>query len=190
MPQAPFPPATSSEMPAAERRWSRREVGLALSLAAVLPAWPGAARAQPARLDGPVVLTVSGKVARQNPAGGAVFDVAALAALPQHHHTTVTPWYREARRFSGPLLRDVLAAAGAQGQMLRAIALNDYRVDIPVADVQRFDVILARLLDGQPMAVREKGPLFVMYPFADHAELRNAVYYSRCAWQLKAIEVV
>ena len=77
-----------------------------------------------------------------------------------------------------------------QGGAPTDTALNDYRVDIPVADVQRFDVILARLLDGQPMAVREKGPLFVMYPFADHAELRNAVYYSRCAWQLKAIEVV
>jgi hypothetical protein len=37
--------------------------------------------------------------------------------------------------------------------------------------------------------VREKGPLFVMYPFDRVPELRNAVYYSRCIWQLREIEV-
>ncbi|HEY6134890.1 MAG TPA: hypothetical protein VIW70_12985 [Rubrivivax sp.] len=182
----PLPSAASAPTP--ERHLSRREAALALTLAPCLPLWPAAAQAQAAAPKVPVVLTVSGKV--KSPPGRVDFDMAALAAMSQHHHTTATPWYREARKFSGPLLRDVLAAAGAQGQTLRAIALNDYRVDIPVADVQRFGVILARLLDDQPMPVRQKGPLFVMYPFADHAELRNAVYYSRCAWQLKAIEVV
>jgi len=186
MQQNPFRPALPAQPPVPGRPCSRRGAALTLALAPWL--WPAAAWAQPAAPKGPVVLSVSGKV--KSPPGRADFDMAALAALPQHHHTTATPWYREARKFSGPLLRDVLAAAGAQGQALRAIALNDYRVDIPVGDVQRFDVILARLLDDQPMAVREKGPLFVMYPFADHAELRNAVYFSRCAWQLKAIEVV
>jgi hypothetical protein len=40
------------------------------------------------------------------------------------------------------------------------------------------------------MAVRDKGPLFIIYPFDQHAELRNSVYHSRCAWQLKAIELL
>jgi hypothetical protein len=39
------------------------------------------------------------------------------------------------------------------------------------------------------MAVREKGPLFIIYPFDSAPELKNARYYSRSAWQLKAIEV-
>jgi hypothetical protein len=181
-------PLHPAEPPAPGRHWSRRDAALALAL---LPGLlPGAAGAHLAKAagSGAAVLTVSGKV--KSTPGPVVFDMAALAALPQHHHTTATPWYKGPRKFSGPLLRDLLTAAGAQGQTLRAIALNDYRVDIPVADVQKFDVILARLLDDQPMPVREKGPLFVIYPFADHPELRNAVYYSRCAWQLKAIEVV
>ena len=63
------------------------------------------------------------------------------------------------------------------------------RVDIPVEDAQRFDLIVARLLDDQPMAVRDKGPLFTIYPFDAREELRNAVYYSRSAWQLRTIEV-
>jgi hypothetical protein len=72
---------------------------------------------------------------------------------------------------------------------VRAIALNDYRVDLPFDDAQHFDVLLARLLDGQPMAVRDKGPLFIIYPFDSSAELRTTVYYSRSAWQLKSLEV-
>jgi hypothetical protein len=50
-------------------------------------------------------------------------------------------------------------------------------------------VLLARLLDDKPMAVRDKGPLFIIYPFDSSAELRTTVYFSRSAWQLKSIEV-
>ncbi len=138
---------------------------------------------------GPVVLTVSGRVALPNVGREAHFDMPMLAALPQHGFSTRTPWYAQARRFSGPLLRDVLAAAGAQGTLLRLTALNDYRVDMPMQDAQRHGVIVARLLDDKPMAVRDKGPLFVIYPFDANHELRSAIYYSRSAWQLKAIDV-
>jgi len=116
--------------------------------------------------------------------------MAMLQQLPQASYDTRTPWFSQPRRFTGPLLRDVLSAAGAQGSTLRMVALNDYRVDMPWEDPQRHDVILARLLDGKPMAVRDKGPLLVMYPFDAHAELRNATHYSRAIWQLRAIEVL
>ena len=139
--------------------------------------------------DGPVLLTVSGRVHNPNRGTTAVFDMAMLAQLPQASFSTQTPWYAQARKFTGPLLRDVLAAAGGRGTLLRAMALNDYRVDIPFDDAQRYGLLLARLLDDKPMPVREKGPLFIIYPFDQHAELRNALYFSRCAWQLKAIEV-
>ncbi len=137
---------------------------------------------------GPVVLSVSGNL---RPGAPVRFDMAALAALPQHSVVTSTPWYSRPRQFTGPLLRDVLQAAGAQttATRLRLTALNDYRVDIPVADVQAYDVILARLRDGQPMAVRDKGPLFVMYPFDSVADLRTAVHYSRAIWQVHSLEV-
>jgi hypothetical protein len=128
---------------------------------------------------------------RQTNRGNAVaFDMAMLERLPQTSFTTRTPWYAQPRKFTGPLLRDVLAAAGSHGSQLRAMALNDYRVDIPVDDTQRHDVLLARLLDDKPMSVRDKGPLFIIYPFDQDASLRSALYYSRCAWQLKSIEVL
>ena len=138
----------------------------------------GAARAVAAALPapiGPVVLTLTGRVANRNAGDAAAFDMAMLEALPQHEIVAPTPWFDEPRRFGGPLLRDVLAAAGATGTTLKASALNNYRVEIPFDDAVRHDVVLARLLDGKPMSVREKGPLFVMYPFDRRPELRNAV---------------
>lgn len=161
----------------------------ALFAAAALPWWSTPASAALPAPTGTVVLSVGGTLRAPNAGAEAQFDMAMLEALPQHELRVRTPWYDGARLFTGPLLRDVLDRAGAHGTALRARALNNYRVDIPVDDVRRWDVVLARLLDGKPMSVREKGPLFVMYPFDRHDELRSAVYYSRCIWQLRSIEV-
>lgn len=138
---------------------------------------------------GPVVLVLSGRIRRTNQSATAAFDMAMLEALPQHSIVTRTPWYAQPRKFTGPLLRDVIALAGGEGQTLRLSALNDYRIDIPFDDVLRFDVVLARLLDDMPMTVREKGPLFMIYPFDSNPALRSARYYSRSVWQLKTIEL-
>jgi len=129
-------------------------------------------------------LTISGRV--KTPV---VFDMARLAALPQHSFTTRTPWHAGPRKFTGPLLRDVLAVAGIQGQTIEAMALNDYKVTIPVEDAMRVDVVVARLVDDKPMAVRDKGPLFIIYPFDSDEALRNSIYYSRSAWQLKGLVI-
>ncbi len=177
----PHPPHRARPTRPARRACLR--AAASLGLAAVLPA-----RALERPL-GPVVLTLTGRVRNANDGKHAQFDMAMLEALPQTSFVTRTPWYARERRFSGPLLRDVLAAAGAQGSVLRLAALNDYRVDMPFEDTQRHDVILARLLDGRPMTVRDKGPLLVIYPFDDQAELRSMVYYSRSAWQLRTIEI-
>jgi hypothetical protein len=152
----------------------------------LVQAWPAQALQAPL---GEVMLTLTGKVMSPNDGAVAQFDMAMLEKLPQTSFATRTPWYAQPRKFTGPLMRDVLREAGAKGSTLRVRALNDYRVDIPFDDTQRYDLIIARLLDDQPMAVRDKGPLFAIYPFDTQPELRNAVYYSRSAWQLRTIEV-
>ena len=137
---------------------------------------------------GKPVLTVSGKVSDTNDGNKAVFDMAMLEALPQKSFTTATPWYNQPVKFTGPLLSDVLKAAGAKGLSLKAVAINDYKIQIP-ADDTRHGVILARLVDDKPLSVRDRGPLFVVYPFDSAPELRNATYFGRSIWQLKSIEV-
>ena len=160
---------------------------LPLVAAPWLPGLPAWALEVPAS---EVVLSIGGQVRSPNRRDQALFDMPMLERLPQTSFVTRTPWFTNARKFTGPLLRDVLRVAGAHGQVLRVTALNDYRVDIPIDDIQRWDVLLARLLDDQPMSVRDKGPLFIIYPLDSRAELRSPLYFSRCAWQLKGIEVL
>lgn len=174
----------------------RRALRLVMSTLALLPSLAAAAPASPVTGPGPtsaptgrIVLTLSGEITAGGAARSLDLDMAALAALPQHSFTTRTPWYPQPVQFTGPLLRDVLALAGARGQQLTAVALNDYKVDLPVADTQRWNVIVARLQDGKPMSVRQKGPLFIVYPFDDSEELRSERYYGRSAWQLRRLVV-
>ena len=135
------------------------------------------------------ILTVSGKIGEKNAGDKARFDMKMLEALPQHSFTTRTPWYDRPVKFTGPLLSDVLAAVKASGTTISAIAINDYKITIPVSDTQKFKVLVARLLDDQPMPVREKGPLFVIYPFDSDTDLRSSTYYERSIWQLKALDI-
>lgn len=138
---------------------------------------------------GPVVLQVSGLIEAHNQGKVAALDMRALQALPQKSFTTQTPWDQKPVSFSGPLLRDVLKLVKAKGQHIRAVALNDYRVKLPVSDAREHDVVVAVQMNGQAIPVRTKGPLFIVYPFDAKKELQHKTYYERSIWQLKAIEV-
>jgi hypothetical protein len=164
------------------RRW------LASAVAALAAVLAGSSHA----LDAPagkVILSITGGVVRANDNGAASFDLKMLQALPQTSFSTTTPWYPQSRKFTGVLLGDLLVAAGAQPGALKAVALNDYRVDIPGEDVLKHGAMLAYLLDDKPMSVREKGPLVIIFPFSDRPELRSAVHYSRAIWQLRSLEL-
>jgi hypothetical protein len=140
------------------------------------------------------VLTITGsRLGPPAQAGRVAFDLGALQQMAQRRIVSATPWYSSVSEFTGPLLRDVLKAAGAGldgGGSLRCTALNDYRVEIPLDDVRRFNIVVAHLFNGKPMSVREKGPLFVIYPFDEQPQLRTTTYFSRCIWQLKSIELL
>jgi hypothetical protein len=135
------------------------------------------------------ILVISGKITTKNAGEVARFDMKMIEALPQHSFTTSTPWFDRPVKFTGPLLADVLAAVKASGSNVSAVAINDYRITIPAADASKFKVIVARLIDDKPIPVREKGPLFVIYPFDSDARLRTSIYYERSIWQLKALDI-
>lgn len=154
----------------------------------LLPTWIGTAGlSRPACAAAPA-LTVEGRVRRSGGPRSVDFSLDDLARLPQQSIRTRTPWHAGEPTFSGVLLRAVLEAAGADGETLRLSALNNYRVDIPAEEARRFDIVLSQRIDGRALGVRDKGPLFLMYPFDRHPELRNSVYFSRCIWQLRRIE--
>lgn len=142
---------------------------------------------------GPVILTVSGALGTTNAEVDgrrvARIDRDMLAALPQRAFRTATPWHTGTPEFRGPTLRDVLALVGARGREMRVIAINDYASSVPVADAE-LDVVLATHIDGTPIPVREKGPLFIVYNFDGQPRLRTEQYFSRSVWQVKSIEIL
>ena len=137
--------------------------------------------------DHEVSLQITGRVK----SGSVRLTLADLKRLPQHSFVTNTPWTREPHAYAGPLLRDVLVAAGADlsASTLRAVALNDYQITIPLKDALGHPVIVAHLRDGKPMPVRDRGPLFIIYPFDSDAELQSTRFYQRAIWQLKSLQV-
>jgi hypothetical protein len=158
---------------------SRR--GFALSLALVSGfAMVGAAPAQVAK----PILTISGRVS-----GSTQFDRESLEKLGLVTIETATPWHTGTVKFEGVPLKVLMKQVAASGTTVQALALNDYSTEIPMEDFEKYNVILALKRDGEYMPVRDKGPLFVVYPYDSDPELKSQKYYSRSAWQVKALVV-
>jgi hypothetical protein len=135
------------------------------------------------------MLTVSGKIAVTNKDGTALFDRAMLEGMGMVSIETTTPWYKGTVKFEGVSLAKLMAAVGASGDTIVAVALNDYAVEIPMDDIKKYNVVLALKRDGEYMPVREKGPLFIVYPYDSDSELKSQKFYSRSAWQVARLEV-
>ena len=138
------------------------------------------------RLNRPV-LTVLGDF--PNGSKGVEFSIAELEDLGLLTIRTETPWHEGTVEFIGTRVIDILNAVGAQGKWVEATALNDYKILIPFTDFEEHDVILAFKMDGEYMQIRDKGPLFIIYPYASHPELRTQEYYGRSVWQLGQLRI-
>lgn len=121
----------------------------------------------------------------------AEFTLEELRKMPQHEIVTGNEFVEGTPTFRGPLVRDVLAAAGLDGvARVRLVAANDYVVEVDTEEFRTYDAILALTQDGRPLTRRDKGPIWMMYPISDHPELQDPVYNSRLIWQLVRIEAM
>ena len=139
---------------------------------------------------GEVFLTVTGNIGVTNVDNALQFDLAALMELERVGFETSTIWTDGVHKFEGVGLDALIALLGVEGGTLLATAINDYSVEIPVSDATAGGPIIAYMMDGKEMSVRDKGPLWVIYPYDSSTEYRTEVVYSRSIWQLDRIEVV
>lgn len=139
---------------------------------------------------GDVLLTVSGNIGVTNTDGAAELDREMLEAMPPVTITTTTIWTEGVHSFQGVLLKDLVEALELQGKNLRATAVNDYAIQIPMTDAVEGGPIIAYRIDGKEMSLREKGPLWVIYPYDSKSDYRKEVIYSRSIWQLDRIEAL
>jgi hypothetical protein len=138
---------------------------------------------------GTPILTIEGAISNHNKDQSAILDIDMLDALPGREAAMETPWTNGITSFSGPLAREVLDFVGAEGTTLRVRALNDFEAEIPMSDFRNFDVILATRINGERISVREKGPIFVIYPFDKEPQLYTERYFNRSVWQVMSITV-
>ena len=139
--------------------------------------------------SGQVLLTVSGAITQYNAGDEAAFDREMLQSLGMHKLRTSNPFETGIHEFEGVLLRDVLSKVGATGSKLTAYALDGYAVEIPVEDAGKYQVLLALVWNGKPMTVRNKGPIWVIYPVDRFDDLKDEKYSARSIWQLGRLVV-
>lgn len=107
-----------------------------------------------------------------------------LSALPRVSFKTSTIWTEGVKEFSGVPLKTILSNAGITTGAVRAVAVNDYIVEIPVDSLEDEYPILADQIDGKSFSRREKGPLWVVFPYDKSASYRTEENFGRSIWQL------
>lgn len=158
----------------------------------VLATHPGAAQlAQP---QGEVVLTLAGPQLSGNDGNIARFDMQMLEERAHTEFVTSTVWTEGPSHFRGILMHDLLKELGvASGPsangVLTAQAIDGYSATIPLDELHEDGPIIAIERDGARMPVRDKGPLWIVFPFDTNPRYRSETVYSRSVWQLNLIEI-
>lgn len=160
---------------------------LVLAAAIMLAGWSALAPTDALSADRPV-LTVAPGLGNQA-AVPVDLDRAALQSLPHHTIAMSTPWTEGVSRFEGVLLRDLFRHLGIEGRKSTFVALNDYTIQAPAADIENYDVLLAYKRDGDYVPVCDKGPLWVSYPLDQHTELNSEETHSKMIWQVRRVVV-
>jgi hypothetical protein len=139
--------------------------------------------------QGDVILTLSGEIGTTNVGDTLQFDRETFVALGLQKVETSTIWTDGAQVFEGVSLSSLIERLGIEDGILFATAINDYTVEVPVSDAVEGGPIVAVLHNGEEMSVRDKGPLWIIYPYDKSSDYRSEVIYSRSIWQLDRINV-
>ena len=137
-----------------------------------------------------VILSVTGDIAATTGDKVAEFDLSTFESLGTETVKTATIWTDGVVAFRGVALKTFLDRLGAKGNTLRIWALNDYTVDVPFADAVEDGPILAFEANGKPLSVRDKGPIWLVYPFDANPDYQTEVIYARSIWQIARMEVL
>lgn len=192
----------------------KRQFLSSAALAGMTAALTAPARATgTAKVAGPALLTVTGAIGKTNRGRfdpvrdqmmhkqklsfdkAYTFDFAALSALPVVTIKPTLEYDGKVHTLSGPLLVDVLKAAGANpadsGKLLLR-AVDGYAAGLTVAQARAQRYIVATHLDGAAMALGGLGPLWAIYDADKVPEMAAKSLPERfgaCPWALYHVEV-
>jgi hypothetical protein len=144
--------------------------------------------AVPAAPQGKALLTITGRIGATNDDGVLRLDRAELDRLGLLAMSVNDPWAKQRIDLQGVWLRDLvdLARPDTGATTLHVSALDDYQVDLDLADVRGQPILLAtRTGDGGDLPVESGGPTRVV--FAD--DLAQRYSPDLWIWNIEKIEV-
>ena len=144
--------------------------GLPLSAADTLPAGTGVP-----------VLTIT------TAAGTHQLGAEELRSFPVTEFETTTIWTEGPQSFAGVRVTDLLERLGVSSGHMILTAANGYQIRLPVADFDPAGAIIAYDRNGSAMTLRDKGPLWLVYPYDSDPRFRSEIVYANSIWQLDRI---
>jgi hypothetical protein len=138
---------------------------------------------------GPSILTVSGSIGTKNSGETYLFDEATFGKYSVEQDY-VDPWVgegTEAQKYKGVLLSKLIEvikpASGAT--VLSLVAVDGKALDVPIADAQKWDIMLVHWNAGTVLDEKSGGPVKLAFPDA----ARQTYPDDEWMWWLKEIKV-
>lgn len=136
-----------------------------------------------AAVAGPIVLSVqSGSVIKE-------YSLPDLHDMPVVDFQTTTIWTEGVQNFVGVPLAELMKRSEISSGIIRAQAVNDYAVEIDIDEITAEAPIIAYQRNGAGMSLRDKGPLWIVYPYDSDPNYRTEKVYTQSIWQLHRLSV-
>jgi hypothetical protein len=165
----------------------KKSIFVILALVLLVSALVGCAKKEePAAVLGDPLLTVSGKMGKANSGDKFVLDQAFFDSKSVEVKMD-DPWMGDGLAYKGVLVRDVLTAMDvpADATTITVVATDGKGLDIAIADAKKWDIMLARWVDGELLKEDTGGPVKVVFP----ADARTTYLDEQWMWWLTTAEV-
>jgi hypothetical protein len=140
---------------------------------------------------GDVILTVTGNIGTSNTDDGSIqMDRETIQRLGEIEYSVTDPFENVERVYRGPRMSDLLALwqVPDDATQIEVTALDDYVVNVSIADLKNYPVLFALQQDGEDMPVATRGPAMLVFPY-DNFEFNQQVYNDFWAWQIASMDV-
>lgn len=141
--------------------------------------------------SGEVILTISGDVSVTNVDDTLQLDMPTLERLGLVKYSLVDPYSNEDAVFTGVLMSDLVKVLGItdSSKVLHLVALDDYQVDLTMAQTELWPIILATRNNDEYITVDNSGPTRIIFPYDVYPELDPGEHVVDWIWSVSSIRV-
>lgn len=137
----------------------------------------------------PVLLTIHGNI--EGSADKIIeLDLKTLTSLESTSIAATVPWLESSTQFTGVRINTLLKSVGAKSNNFEAIAADNYKFTLSDLDFDKYPIIIAYEMSGEPLDVRKLGPLLIMFPFDDFPELATERNQASAVWHLVEMQIL